>query len=178
MNADLRSPISNFRTTVVVALGSNLGDSGATILAAMDELTRLAIGPLLRSSLWRSTPIDCPAGSPDFINAVVALEPAAGETPESLLEKLQAIERRFGRKRTGIVNEARPLDLDLIAFGIEQRSSAAITLPHPRAMQRRFVLAPLAEILPSFQAPGWPAPASDLLNRLPLNEQVERLAPR
>ncbi len=162
----------------LVALGSNLGDSGATVLAAMDELTRLAIGPLLSSSLWRSTPIDCPAGSLDFINAIVAFEPAAGETPESLLEKLQAIERRFGRKRTGIVNEARPLDLDLIAFGNEQRSAAAINLPHPRAMQRRFVLAPLAEILPSFQAPGWPASAKDLLKRLPVGEHVERFAPR
>ena len=163
---------------VVVALGSNLGAPAETLQSAMAELEHLAAGPLLRSSLWRSTPIDCPAGSPDFINAVVAFELIDDETPETLLTKLRLIETQLGRKRTGIVNEARSLDLDLIAFGNERRSSAAINLPHPRATQRRFVLAPLAEILPSFQAPGWPAPASDLLKRLPLNEQVEQLAPR
>lgn len=144
----------------------------------MAELEHLAVDALLRSSLWRSTPIDCPAGSPDFINAVVAFELIDDETPETLLTKLRLIETQFGRKRTGIVNEARSLDLDLIAFGNEQRSSAAINLPHPRATQRRFVLAPLAEILPNFQAPGWPAPAIELLKRLPIGDPVERLAPR
>lgn len=128
----------------------------------MADLERLAAGPLLRSSLLRTAPIDCPPGSPDFVNAVIAFEPIAGETPESLLEKLNAVEQQFGRHRSGIVNEARSLDLDLIAFGSERRSTPHLTLPHPRATQRRFVLKPLAEILPEFQAPGWPATAGEL----------------
>jgi 2-amino-4-hydroxy-6-hydroxymethyldihydropteridine diphosphokinase len=151
----------------VVALGSNLGDSPAILRAAMDELARLAAGAVRRSSLWRSTPVDCPPGSPDFLNAVVAFLPVAGETPESLLEKLGDLEARFGRKRSGIVNEPRPLDLDLIAFGDERRATAQLTLPHPRATERQFVLAPLAEILPDFQAPGWPADVLSLLQLIP-----------
>jgi 2-amino-4-hydroxy-6-hydroxymethyldihydropteridine diphosphokinase len=146
----------------VIALGSNLGDSAATVRAAMAALEPLAASPLLRSSLLRTAPVDCPPGSPDFVNAVVAFEPIAGETPESLLEKLHAVEQRFGRQRSGLVNEARSLDLDLIAFGNERRSTPPLTLPHPRATLRQFVLTPLAEILPEFQVPGWPATAGEL----------------
>lgn len=162
MNSESRNPKPETPRLVVIALGSNLGDSAATLQAAMAALEPLAAGPLLRSSLRRTAPVDCPPGSPDFLNAVVAFKPAADETPESLLEKLHAIEARFGRKRSGIVNEARSLDLDLIAFGEERRNAAELKLPHPRATQRSFVLAPLAEILPDFKAPGWPARAGEL----------------
>lgn len=143
----------------------------------MDRLEAFSAAPLRRSSLWRSAPVDCPPGSPWFVNAVVLLKPYPGETPESLLEKLQALECEFGRRPKQVLNEARPLDLDLIAFGAEQRSSERLTLPHPRAAVRRFVLAPLAEIAPDFRAPGWPAPAAALLEQLPAGETVERLGP-
>jgi 2-amino-4-hydroxy-6-hydroxymethyldihydropteridine diphosphokinase len=162
VNAERRSPNAEASRLAIVALGSNLGAPAETLQSAMAKLEHLAFGPLLRSSLWRSAPVDCPPGSSDFINAVAAFEPVAGETPESLLAKLLAIEDHFGRKRSGVVNEARPLDLDLIAFGDERRDSATLKLPHPRAMTRQFVLAPLAEILPEFQAPGWPATAVEL----------------
>ncbi len=161
-----RSPKPGTSRLAIVALGSNLGDSVATILSATVALERLAAGPLLRSSLWRSTPDDCPPGSPDFINAVVAFEPLAGETPESLLEKLQALELQLGRRRSGVRNEPRSLDLDLIAFGEEQRSTSRLILPHPRATRRHFVLAPLAELLPDIQPPGWPDSARGLLTKI------------
>jgi 2-amino-4-hydroxy-6-hydroxymethyldihydropteridine diphosphokinase len=177
VKSKVRRPGTAPRRLAVVALGSNLGDSAATIRAVIVELQGLSAGPLLRSSLWRSTPIDCPPGSPDFINAVVAFEPVTNETPESLLTKLHAIELQFGRKRTGIVNEARALDLDIIAFGDERRNTKELALPHPRATQRCFVLAPLAEILPTFQAPGWPATAAELLGELTDAGLVERIAP-
>jgi 2-amino-4-hydroxy-6-hydroxymethyldihydropteridine diphosphokinase len=138
----------------LIALGSNLGDSHATVLAAMDALDRLSALPLRRSSLWESAPVDCPPGSPMFVNAAVALEPTADETPESLLEKLQALERQFGRHPKKVLNEPRRLDLDLIAFGREVRSTRTFTLPHPRAHLRRFVLAPLNEVAPDFVLPG------------------------
>ncbi len=162
MNPEIRNPKSETSRLAVVALGSNLGDSAATLESALAALERLAAGPLLRSSLWRSAPVNCPPGSPDFLNAVVAFEPQGIETPESLLEKLQTIELHFGRRRTGVMNEARSLDLDLIAFGNERRVTPHLTLPHPRGAQRAFVLAPLAEILPDFRAPGWPACAAEL----------------
>ena len=162
--------------TAFVALGSNVGDSVATVLAAMDRLELLSATRLRRSSLWRSTPVDCPPGSPDFVNAVVALEPLPGETPESLLDKLQAIEAGFGRRPKQVLNEPRPLDLDLIAFGGERRSSARLTLPHPRAHLRRFVLEPLAEIAPDSILAGQKETVGVLLGRLEAAEPVQRLA--
>ncbi len=104
---------------VYIALGSNLGDTAFTIERAFVELQKLSDRPIQQSSLWRSTPVDCPPGSPDFINAVISLEPLEGETPESLLAKLQALEVKFGRSSNEVLNEPRPLDLDIIAFGEE-----------------------------------------------------------
>lgn len=175
MKSEIRNPEPETSRLAVIALGSNLGDCATTVQSAMAALERLAASPLLRSSLWRSTPVDCPPGAPDFINAVVVFEPIPGETPESLLEKLRAIERQYGRKRSGVANEARSLDLDLIAFGDERRDTPQLTLPHPRATSRTFVLAPLAEILPDFQAPGWPATAADLLGQLATRDAVARI---
>ena len=80
-----------------VALGSNLGAAVENVRRAMDRLQALSAKPLLKSSLWQTTPLDCPPGSLPFINAVVGLVPRAGETPESLLAKLQQMERDFGR---------------------------------------------------------------------------------
>jgi 2-amino-4-hydroxy-6-hydroxymethyldihydropteridine diphosphokinase len=141
----------------------------------MDRLQTLSRSPLRRSSLWRSTPVDCPPGSPLFVNAAVALEPLAGETPESLLAKLQALEREFGRQPKRVMNEPRPLDLDLIAFGVEVRSTPELTLPHPRAHQRRFVLEPLAEIAPEFVLPGQTRPVRALLADVRSGEELWRL---
>jgi len=166
VKAEARNSKPETPRTVIIALGSNLGDSPAILRSALDELARLAAGPLLRSSLWRSTPVNCPPGSPDFLNAVVAFDPAANETPESLLTKLHALESQFGRHRSGVLNEPRSLDLDLIAFGAEQRATAQLILPHPRATQRQFVLGPLAEILPEFRAPGWSGTAANLASSL------------
>jgi 2-amino-4-hydroxy-6-hydroxymethyldihydropteridine diphosphokinase len=150
-----------------VALGSNLGDSRRTILAAMDRLQQLSEAWLLRSSLWETMPLDCPPGSPRFINAVVGFRPRLTETPELLLGKLQSLEEEFGRAMKKVLNEPRLLDLDLIAFGRVVRESARLTLPHPRARQRRFVLQPLSEIVPDFVFPGESRRVYDLLSMMP-----------
>lgn len=159
-----------------VGLGSNLSDSVALVRAAMDRLDSLSVSPLLRSSLWRTTPVDCPPDSPNFINAVAALEPLPDETPESLLDKLQALETAFGRRPRLVVNEPRRLDLDLIAFGEEQRRSDRLRLPHPRAHLRRFVLAPLAELAPGWVLPGRSETVRELLDSLGTTEVIERLS--
>jgi 2-amino-4-hydroxy-6-hydroxymethyldihydropteridine diphosphokinase len=88
------------------------------------------------------------------VNAVVALTPRPGETPESLLAKLLALEKEFGRRPKQVLNEPRRLDLDLIAFGHELRLTPELMLPHPRAMERRFVLQPLSEIAPDLVLPN------------------------
>ena len=168
-----------------MALGSNLGDSQRIIRGAMARLQDLSDQPIRKSSLWRTSPMDCPPGSPMFVNAVVGLEPRKDETPESLLEKLRSLEREFGRRPRKILNEPRPLDLDLIAFGAETRRDAPkrgagrdtpdLVLPHPRAHRRRFVLQPLSEIAPELVLPGTGDTVSGLLAGLQSGESVERV---
>lgn len=120
-------------------------------------------------------PVDCPPGSPAFINAAAAIVPREEDTPESLLEKLQALEKEFGRVPKRVLNEARPLDLDLIAFGNEVRNSPALTLPHPRAHLRSFVLAPLNEVAPEFVLPGVGRSVEELWRGLQDGAEVRRV---
>jgi 2-amino-4-hydroxy-6-hydroxymethyldihydropteridine diphosphokinase len=158
---------ANVGKLAIVALGSNLGDSRQNVLRAIERLQELSEHPSLKSSLWQTVPMDCPPGSPTFVNAVVGLIPRTGETPESLLAKLQRLEQEFGRRPKRVLNEPRPLDLDLIAFGNETRASRELKLPHPRAHQRRFVLQPLSEIVPDLILPGLRKTVLQLLEELP-----------
>lgn len=159
----------------IIALGSNLGDSPTILQEVLHRLGECSAEPLFVSSIWQSTPVDCPPDSPLFVNAVAGLIPRPEETPEGLLTKLQALEREFGRQPKQVLNEARPLDLDLIAFGAEVRSTPRLTLPHPRAHQRRFVLEPLHEIAPSLLLPGQAANVSTLLAMLSTDEVLSKL---
>lgn len=160
----------------IVALGSNLGDSQKIVLDAISQVQQLSDEPILKSSLWQTSPVDCPPDSPKFINAVVAFAPKKSETPESLLKALQEIEKQFGRTPKKTPNEPRPLDLDLIAFGQERRSTKSLTLPHPRAHLRRFVLEPLNEIATDFVLPGQGRSVSEMLAGLKSDETVARLS--
>lgn len=144
-------------------------------MRGMGRLQELSDMPLLRSSLWQTRPVDCPPGSPPFVNAVVGLRPRAGATPESLLARLQALEKEFGRRPKQVLNEPRPLDMDLIAFGPETRATPELTLPHPRAHTRRFVLQPLSEIAPDLVLPGQTQSVARLLAHLPPDETVQKL---
>ena len=158
-----------------IALGSNLGDAKQNVLQAMDRPQELSDFPLLRSSLWETVPVDCPPGSPLFVNAVAGLLPREQETPESLLEKTVTLEKEFGREPKNVLNEPRPLDLDLIAFRQETRVSDGLTLPHPRAHLRRFVLQPLSEIAPDLVLPGQILNIRQLLETLAGPEKILRL---
>lgn len=162
-------------TLTIVALGSNLGDSPKVLREAMPRIQNFSNEPILKSSLWQTTPVNCPPGSPKFLNAVVAFIPREDETPESLLAKLQELEKFFGRTPKKVLNEPRPLDLDLIVFGNEVRSSALLTLPHPRAHERRFVLQPLSEIAPDLILPGQTRTVSKLLASLGDGETCEKV---
>ncbi len=170
------SLLTSAATKVIIALGSNLGDSRRIILAAMARLQNFSDQPILKSSLWQTTPVNCPPNSPLFVNAVVGFAPQKNQTPESLLQKLRALEKEFGRMSKKVLNEPRPLDLDLIVFGTEMRNSPGLILPHPRAHLRRFVLQPLSEIAPDLILPGQSKTVSQLLAGLPETEKVTRLA--
>ena len=163
-------------TVVLVALGSNLGNSVASVRGAFGRLDRWSASPVARSSLWDTTPVDCPAGSPRFVNAAARLEVPAGMSPRSLLAALQSIEIEFGRRTKAVMNEARPLDLDLIAWGSLRLDTVDLVLPHPRAHLRRFVLAPLSEVAPDFVLPGQTSTIRGLLEVLVSDERVVRIA--
>src|SRR5690349_13989162 len=109
-------------SAALIALGSNLGDSVANIRRAFDELQKVSAQPIRKSSLWQTMPVDCPPGSPLFVNAAVALTPLADETADSLVMKLYTLEWDLGRRPKTVMNEARPIDIDLIAFGAEVRN--------------------------------------------------------
>jgi 2-amino-4-hydroxy-6-hydroxymethyldihydropteridine diphosphokinase len=181
-NSAPRTPQS---ALAIVALGSNLGDSKRIISDAMVRLQVLSSAPILKSSLWKTSPVDCPPNSPKFVNAVAGLIPQTNETPESLLNKLREMEVEFGRAPKMVLNEPRPLDLDLITFGSEIRPAAPkrseggnlqeLVLPHPRAHLRRFVLQPLNEVVPELILAGQGKTVSQLLAGLPSDESITRL---
>ena len=161
---------------VLVGIGSNRGDSRHIVLDAMGRLSEFAQGAVLCSHLWQTSPVDCPPDSADFINAAAAFEHRAGLTPEGLLQCLKALEREFGRAPNPPRNAPRELDLDLLLFDEEVRDSSTFTLPHPRAIDRLFVLAPAAEVVPDLRWPGSGRTIAELLGRLDTAERVIRLA--
>jgi 2-amino-4-hydroxy-6-hydroxymethyldihydropteridine diphosphokinase len=141
-------------TRAVVALGSNLRPRRATLLAAVDELGALPGTRVLAvSGLCETAPVDCAGDAPAFVNGACLLETALG--PRALLDALLAIERRHGRVRGEDVprHAPRTLDLDLILHGESVVDEPGLTLPHPRAHERLFVLEPAAEVAPALVHP-------------------------
>ena len=158
---------------MLIGLGSNQGPSMDVVPAAMQALEVFAVpGTLLRSRLWQTSPVDCPPGSDEFVNAAVSFEPVPGLTPEQLLKSLKALEVEFGRGRKLVRNAPRELDLDLLVFDEHTRNTEAFTLPHPRAVDRLFVLAPAAEIVPDMVWPGLDKTVQKLLDALETDEQA------
>lgn len=141
----------------------------------MSRLAEFADGEVCCSGLWRTSPVDCPPGSDDFINAAAAFDARAGLTPEALLSALKAIEVEYGRGAAIVRNAPRELDLDLLLFDEETRDTAHFTLPHPRAVDRLFVLAPAEEVLPDAVWPGTGRTIRTLRAELETDEAVERI---
>ena len=136
-----------------IALGSNIGDCIANLQAARDCLREIAtVGePFLQASTYQTEPLYCPPGSPLFYNS--AVEMAWEGDPFELLKITQTIEIRLGRMLKPERNAPRIIDVDLLYFGGEVIDSEVLVLPHPRIGERRFVLEPLAEILPDLILP-------------------------
>lgn len=148
---------------VAIALGSNLGDRGAALAFAIERL-RALLPDLRLSSIIETAPEGVPDDQGAFLNAA-----AVGSTsldPRGLLDALLDIERAFGRTRP-YRYAARTLDLDLILYGGVVRSEPGLEVPHPRFRERRFVLAPLAEVAGEWVDPVTGSTISALLRALP-----------
>lgn len=127
-----------------VGLGGNLGDAAGFVRQAMDDIGQIeGVRLVRRSHLYGSEPID--ASGPNYVNAVVALQTQL--TAPDLLRQLQALELQAGRERP-YRNAPRTLDLDLLLFGEARIESDFLYVPHPRLLERAFVLQPLAELAP------------------------------
>ena len=139
--------------SVLIALGSNLGDRAWFLRRAVHELTG-EIDVVRVSSFVETEPVDAPPGSPRFLNAVVA--GCTDRPATTLLDSLLRIELRLGRRRT-VRNAPRFIDLDLILYSAQLARSKTLTIPHPRYLQREFVLGPMREL-----GLGWRDPASGM----------------
>ena len=155
------APAASAPVSAWIGLGANLGDRLATLRTALSAVGALP-GTRVQgvSSLYGSAPVD--AGGPDYLNAVAQVQTTLA--PHALLAQLQAIEQAAGRERP-YRNAPRTLDLDLLLYGDGRIDSPALTLPHPRAHERSFVMLPLAEIAPDY-ALGSYGTAAGLAERL------------
>ena len=149
-------------TRAAVALGSNLEDPEQQVLRGFDEIARLPDTELIgRSRLYRTAPVGY-VDQPDFVNACALVETRLA--PRALLDQLLAVEQRHGRVRE-IANGPRTLDLDIVLYGDRVIAEPGLRVPHPRAHQRAFVLAPLVDVWPDAQIPGHGG-ARDLLRKV------------
>ena len=134
----------------VIALGANLGEPRSQVTRAIEE-----IGNLLKvnavSSLYETAPFGVPDTQPNYINAVLIAE--TDYRPLDLMKVLLEVENALGRTRS-FQNAARLIDIDIIDLGGLFMESESLTLPHPRAHERRFVLEPWLEIDPTAHLPG------------------------
>ena len=146
-----------------IALGSNLGDRNALLQKAIGHLREIhESGEFLVSALHETEPVDCPPGSPSFLNGVVELETTL--TPLQLLHRLQSLELQSGRPELHSRNSPRTLDLDLLYCDGMAQHTPELELPHPSIRERPFVLIPLAEIRPELRLPGWDMTCSEYLS--------------
>ena len=138
-------------TEIVLMLGGDLPGTPAAMAAALDKLAAAGVRELRHSAPFRSAPVDCVPGTPDFWD--MAVTGLWSGTPEELLVLAQRLEREAGRPARHSRREARILDCDLILFGGLTLNTPELILPHPRARQRKFVLEPLASIAPALRFP-------------------------
>jgi 2-amino-4-hydroxy-6-hydroxymethyldihydropteridine diphosphokinase len=160
-------------TTVYLSLGSNLGDREKNLRTAIATLADGGVRVTRVSSFYETQPVDL-REQPWFLNCAVQ-----GETelpPLDLLRALRGIESQMGSKKL-VPKGPRLIDLDILLYGDETIDTPELQVPHPRMLQRKFVLVPLAEIAPNLKHPSWKETASRLLADLPDSSVVRRFEP-
>lgn len=158
------------RKVVYLSLGSNVGDRAANLNAAIDRIASL--GKVIAvSSFYETEPVEFTA-QPWFLNCAVALD--TEKMPRQLLAAIFDIEKTMGRRRVQ-KKGPRTLDIDILLFGNSTIKTKGLTIPHPAMHERRFVLAPLAEIAPEARHPVFKRTVSELRDLLPVGQTVKRL---
>jgi 2-amino-4-hydroxy-6-hydroxymethyldihydropteridine diphosphokinase len=160
-------------TRIYLALGSNIGDREQNLREAIRLLGASGIVITNLSSIYETEPVDY-LDQPWFLNAVLEAQttlPAA-----QLLATLRNIESEMGSKKA-FAKGPRLIDLDILLYGDDTIATPDLEVPHPRMLQRNFVLAPLAEIAPLFRHPSWPATAAELLSRSTDSSLVRKFTP-
>ena len=156
--------------TVYLALGSNVGDRAANLTAALAQLAAAGVRILRVSSIYETEPVGF-AAQHWFYNLV--LEAETDLFPLQLLARIAKIEHALGRVRS-VRNGPRTLDIDIVLYGRAVVRSAQLEIPHPRMTERRFVLAPLAELAPDLRHPITHEPIRVLLESAP-DQAIRRL---
>lgn len=157
-------------TTVYFSLGSNLGDREKNLRTAVSALADAKVRVTRVSAFYETEPVGL-REQPWFLNCIVE---AQTEIPAlELLRALRSIESRLGSKKL-VPKGPRLIDLDILVYGDETIDTPELQVPHPRMLQRRFVLVPLAEICPNLKHPSWRGTATELLARAQDQSQVRR----
>jgi 2-amino-4-hydroxy-6-hydroxymethyldihydropteridine diphosphokinase len=155
-----------------IALGSNLGDRLAHLRKAVVEIVMRINRSLLVAvaPVYETEPVDCAPGTPSFYNSVIEIE--ADAEPLEVLRTLLRIEADLGRSNVHAHHAPRTVDLDLLYADVLQMTHRDLVLPHPRLIERRFVLQPLADCRPDLVLPGQTESVSQLLSHLSAEPQL------
>ena len=151
-----------------IGLGSNLGNRIENLRLAVESIQRFCSGEVLTSSIFETVPVDWPEGSEPFYNAVIEVK--CKLEAKEVLEKFQSIEKKLGRVPDQEANSPRPIDIDILFYGELKMSKPSLKVPHPRLLERRFVLEPLSEIRPGLILPGETASIEEVLAELESDE--------
>jgi 2-amino-4-hydroxy-6-hydroxymethyldihydropteridine diphosphokinase len=162
------------KKSVYLSLGSNLGDRQANLRTAIGKLMNLG-DVMTVSSIYETEPIGL-REQPWFLNCVVLMQ--TERLPRLFLKYILGIEQEMGRKRLQ-PKGPRIIDIDILLFGNATIETPELTVPHPAMHERRFVLAPLAEIAPEVRHPVMKRAARELLEALPREgDRVKKWCPR
>ncbi|ERS23539.1 2-amino-4-hydroxy-6-hydroxymethyldihydropteridine diphosphokinase [Cutibacterium avidum] len=160
--------------TVVLSLGTNIGDPFETLQGAVDLLLATPGVKLVGvSPIYRTTPVGPVTDQPDFHNLVLVVEAAL--TSAMILDRVDAVEQAYGRQRD-VPGGPRTLDVDIITIGERHIDRPELTVPHPRAHERAFVLVPWSDVDPDAELPGY-GRVVDLLARFDADDVANAVKP-
>ncbi|MBA3355599.1 MAG: 2-amino-4-hydroxy-6-hydroxymethyldihydropteridine diphosphokinase [Pyrinomonadaceae bacterium] len=166
-------PSSN--ANAYISLGSNLGDRAGNLLMGIQGMLNEGLEISRVSNVYETEPVET-FPQPAFLNMVAELSSRVLPPPEQLMTRLLRVEYALGRMRETAM-APRTIDLDLLLYGDDTRSTEFLTLPHPRFHLRRFVLTPLAELAPRIVHPRLNLTVTDLLKNLEDRSEVKRWQP-